>query len=76
MNDLRRCVAGHFDRGQSLRLLRYIPSVIDETTSEVTFEYEFADYYSAPRVQVPQPLQRVEKNQTPVTAFDAKQHGL
>ncbi|CAD0096193.1 unnamed protein product [Aureobasidium mustum] len=62
--------------GQSLRLLRYIPSVIDETTPEVTFEYEFADYYSAPRVQVPQLLQRVEKDQTPVTAFDAKQHGL
>lgn len=62
--------------GQSLRLLRYIPTVIDETTPEVVFEYGFADYYSAPRIQVSQPPQHVEKGQTPVTAFDAQQHGL
>lgn len=62
--------------GQSLRLLRYIPTIIDETTPEVIFEYEFEDYYSAPRVQVPQPLQHLEKGQSPVTAFDAQQHGL
>lgn len=62
--------------GQSLRLLRYIPTVIDETTQEVVFEYQFEDYYSAPRVQIPQPLHRVEKGQTPVTALDTQQHGL
>ncbi|CAD0088933.1 unnamed protein product [Aureobasidium vineae] len=36
--------------GQALRLLRYTPAVVDDTTPEVTFEYGFADYYTAPHI--------------------------
>ncbi|KEQ58350.1 uncharacterized protein M437DRAFT_59426 [Aureobasidium melanogenum CBS 110374] len=54
--------------GQSLRLLRYIPAIIDDATPEVSFEYEFADYYTTPRIDVPQPSQSSNS--------DATQHGL
>lgn len=63
-------------RGQSLRLLRYIPAIIDDTTPEVTFEYEFADYYTAPRIDVPQPSQCIADIQDQLSVLKASQHGL
>ncbi|KAG9843291.1 hypothetical protein KCU68_g7788, partial [Aureobasidium melanogenum] len=62
--------------GQSLRLLRYIPAILDDTTPEVTFEYEFADYYTAPRIDVPQPSQRIRDVQDQLLVSKASQHGL
>ncbi|KAG9521144.1 hypothetical protein KCU93_g7515, partial [Aureobasidium melanogenum] len=62
--------------GQSLRLLRYIPAILDDTTLEVSFEYEFADYYTAPRIDVPQPSQCVTDVQDQLSVSKASQHGL
>ncbi|KAJ5454817.1 uncharacterized protein N7458_005773 [Penicillium daleae] len=36
-----------------LHLLQYLPTKIDESVTEVLFEYKFQDYYSAPRGQIP-----------------------
>jgi hypothetical protein len=36
----------------SLHLLQYLPTKIDETTTEVSFEYKFQDYYSAHRGEI------------------------
>ncbi|KAF7589916.1 hypothetical protein BBP40_003534 [Aspergillus hancockii] len=33
-------------------LLRYMPSKIDPATSEILFDYQFTDYYDAPRVEI------------------------
>ncbi|KAH0363946.1 hypothetical protein KCU65_g7065, partial [Aureobasidium melanogenum] len=60
--------------GQSLRLLRYIPAIIDDTTPEVSFEYEFADYYTAPRIDVPQPSQCIADGQDQLSVSKASQH--
>ncbi|KAH0160800.1 hypothetical protein KCU67_g6595, partial [Aureobasidium melanogenum] len=62
--------------GQSLRLLRYIPAILDDTTLEVSFEYEFADYYTAPRIDVPQSSQCVTDVQDQLSVSKASQHGL
>jgi hypothetical protein len=34
-------------------LLRYVPSKIDPSTPEMLFDYQFSDYYEAPRVEIP-----------------------
>ncbi|KAB8226888.1 uncharacterized protein BDW43DRAFT_29930 [Aspergillus alliaceus] len=34
-------------------LLRYVPSKIDPSTPEILFDYQFPDYYEAPRVEIP-----------------------
>ncbi|KAG9724149.1 hypothetical protein KCU73_g13505, partial [Aureobasidium melanogenum] len=60
--------------GQSLRLLRYIPAILDDTTLAVSFEYEFADYYTAPRIDVTQPSQCIADVQ--LSFSKASQHGL
>lgn len=62
--------------GQSLRLLCYIPAILDHTTPEVSFEYEFADYYTAPRIEVPQPSQCLRDVQDQLLVSKASQHGL
>lgn len=38
--------------GSELRLLRYIPAVIDAEKEEVVFQYERSDYYAAKRVAI------------------------
>ncbi|KAG9597972.1 hypothetical protein KCU77_g4288, partial [Aureobasidium melanogenum] len=60
--------------GQSLRLLRYIPAILDDTTPEVSFEYEFADYYTAPRIEIPQPSQCIADVQDQLSVSNATQH--
>ncbi|KAG9962662.1 hypothetical protein KCU61_g4327, partial [Aureobasidium melanogenum] len=62
--------------GQSLRLLRYIPAILDNTTPEVSFKYKFADYYTAPRIDVPQPSQCIADVQEELSVSKASQHGL
>ncbi|KAL5339931.1 hypothetical protein BJX70DRAFT_397173 [Aspergillus crustosus] len=36
-----------------LHLLQYLPAQVDETKSQVLFDYQFTDYYGAPRVEIP-----------------------
>lgn len=62
--------------GQSLRLLRYIPAILDDTTLGVSFEYEFTDYYTAPRIDVSQLSQYVADVQDQLSVSKASQHGL
>lgn len=40
-----------------LHLLQYLPAKVDETATDLVFEYKFQDYYSAPRGQIPQGTQ-------------------
>ncbi|KAL3464797.1 hypothetical protein BJX64DRAFT_297923 [Aspergillus heterothallicus] len=37
-----------------LHLLRYVPALVESDKEEILFEYEFADYYAAPRVEIPE----------------------
>ncbi|KAK6007389.1 hypothetical protein QM012_004203 [Aureobasidium pullulans] len=62
--------------GKSVRLLRYIPAIIDDTTPEVTFDYEFTDYYTAPRIDVPQLKQHNGDDQDHLSIQKDTQHGL
>ena len=62
--------------GSSLRLLRYIPSVLDDRVSEATFEYKFKDYYSAPRSEVASAERTLDQGQIPVSIVDDLQYGL
>ncbi|KAL2813873.1 hypothetical protein BJX63DRAFT_431732 [Aspergillus granulosus] len=41
------------DGARPLHLLQYIPAHVDPSHPEILFEYEFADYYTAPRVEIP-----------------------
>ncbi|KAL4985599.1 hypothetical protein BDW68DRAFT_179550 [Aspergillus falconensis] len=44
------------DPGQGetpLHLLQYIPAHVDPSHEEMLFDYEFADYYSAPKLEIP-----------------------
>jgi hypothetical protein len=36
-----------------LHLLQYLPAKIDESATEVSFEYKYQDYYSVPRGEIP-----------------------
>ncbi|KAL4736082.1 hypothetical protein BDV11DRAFT_207951 [Aspergillus similis] len=36
-----------------LHLLQYIPAHVDLSHEEILFDYEFADYYSAPKLEIP-----------------------
>jgi hypothetical protein len=36
-----------------LHLLQYLPAKIDESQTDVSFEYKFQDYYSVPRGEIP-----------------------
>ncbi|KAH8600028.1 hypothetical protein B0O99DRAFT_347747 [Bisporella sp. PMI_857] len=38
--------------GNSFRLLRYLPFKLDKTASEVLFDYEHEDYFSAPKSEI------------------------
>lgn len=40
-----------------LHLLQYLPAKVDESATDLVFEYKFQDYYSAPRGQIPQGTQ-------------------
>ena len=40
----------------SLHLLRWCPAQVDSSASELLFDYEFSDYYSAPRVDIGPPV--------------------
>lgn len=40
-----------------LHLLQYLPAKVDESVTDLLFEYKFQDYYSAPRGQIPQGTQ-------------------
>lgn len=60
----------------SLRLLRYIPAVIDETTPEISFENQFADYYTSPRAEVSSPVATVEKGDLPSIFAFSLEDGL
>lgn len=62
--------------GSSLRLLRYIPAVLDENISNITFEYKFKDYYSAPRFEVAAAEQILEKGQDPGPIIDRQYHAV
>ncbi|KAL3473725.1 hypothetical protein BJX99DRAFT_272138 [Aspergillus californicus] len=35
-------------------LLQYVPAKVDVTRDEVLFEYEFPEYYAAPRIEIPE----------------------
>ncbi|KAI9739873.1 MAG: hypothetical protein M1818_004929 [Claussenomyces sp. TS43310] len=37
----------------SLRLLRFIPAVLDRSKPQVAFQYQLRDYYTAPRAEIP-----------------------
>ncbi|CAL5874265.1 uncharacterized protein PFLUO_LOCUS8553 [Penicillium psychrofluorescens] len=37
----------------SLHLLHYIPAIIEPSTTDILFDYQFDDYYSAPRLEIP-----------------------
>lgn len=39
--------------GTPLHLLQYIPAHVAPSHEEIIFEYEFADYYSAPKLEIP-----------------------
>jgi hypothetical protein len=39
--------------GESPRLLRYVPAVLEKSHEQVAFQYELADYYEAPRINIP-----------------------
>jgi hypothetical protein len=41
------------DGTRPLHLLQYIPAHVDPSRDEVLFEYEFQDYYDAPKVEIP-----------------------
>ncbi|KAL6235284.1 hypothetical protein BDW75DRAFT_230464 [Aspergillus navahoensis] len=36
-----------------LHLLQFIPAHVDPSHEEIVFDYEFADYYSAPKLEIP-----------------------
>jgi hypothetical protein len=38
--------------GNSIRLFRFIPAVMDETTPRVAFQYQLRDYYTATRSEI------------------------
>ena len=69
-------IPGSVVGGSSMRLLRYIPSVLDDSISEVTFEYKFKDYYSAARSEVAAAKQTLNQGQVSVSVMDDLQHGL
>jgi hypothetical protein len=60
--------------GSSLRLLRYIPSVLDDSVPEVTFEYMYKDYYSASRSEIAAAEQTLDKGQVPELISGDQQH--
>ena len=37
----------------SLHLLQYIPAKVDPAANDLLFDYQFEDYYAAPRVEIP-----------------------
>ncbi|KAJ5814538.1 hypothetical protein N7474_006315 [Penicillium riverlandense] len=37
----------------SLHLLQYIPAIIEPSTTDILFDYQFEDYYSAPLLEIP-----------------------
>jgi hypothetical protein len=41
------------DGTRPLHLLQYIPAQVDLARDEVLFEYEFQDYYDAPKIEIP-----------------------
>lgn len=40
----------------SLRLLQYIPARLSEHSADLLFRYEYEDYFSAPRTEMPPPI--------------------
>ncbi|KAJ5674203.1 hypothetical protein N7462_009642 [Penicillium macrosclerotiorum] len=40
-----------------LHLLQYIPAKLKPSTTEIVFDYRFVDYYTAPRLQIPDGIQ-------------------
>ena len=55
-------------RGSSLHLLHYIPAKLDLDTTDVLFDYEHEDYYSAPRADVPKEVETLNTGSWPPTS--------
>ncbi|KZF24891.1 hypothetical protein L228DRAFT_265402 [Xylona heveae TC161] len=51
-----------------LHLLQYVPVKFDETSSEVLFDYQFQDYYSAPHLEIPSGVATAELDQQNLSA--------
>lgn len=62
--------------GSSLRLLRYIPSVLNDSIPEFTFEYKFKDYYSVPRLEVAAAERELARGQDLESTIDDRQHAI
>ncbi|KAL3487804.1 hypothetical protein BJX62DRAFT_253764 [Aspergillus germanicus] len=41
------------DEPRPLHLLQYVPAHVHSSQAEILFEYEFPDYYDAPKVEIP-----------------------
>ncbi|KAL2834642.1 hypothetical protein BJY01DRAFT_259501 [Aspergillus pseudoustus] len=41
------------DARRPLHLLQYVPAHVDPSRAEIVFQYEFGDYYAAPKVEIP-----------------------
>lgn len=57
--------------GSSRHLLQYIPAILDQSTTDVLFDYEFGDYYSAPRAEVPKEVETLSPGFWPPTSLAA-----
>lgn len=55
-------------RDSSLHLLHYIPAKLDLATTNVLFDYEHEDYYSAPRADVPKEVETLCAGSWPPTS--------
>ena len=53
--------------GSSYHLLQYVPAKLDQDVSTVNFDYELADYFSAPRQEIPAPAATLEQGAWPPT---------
>ena len=56
-------------RDSSLHLLHYIPAKLDLDTTDVLFDYEHEDYYSAPRADVPKAVETLRPGSWPPTSL-------
>ncbi|KAI9753504.1 MAG: hypothetical protein M4579_005136 [Chaenotheca gracillima] len=60
----------------SLRLLHYFPVEVDATAKEVLFDYEFQDYYGAPRTEVSPRSGVLQENTWDAAALTAAEPNL
>lgn len=55
-----------------LHLLQYVPVKVDQSATEVVFDYQFDDYYSAPRAEIPS---GIEIDRSELVSYPAQKSG-